>query len=161
MIQKRIDLLKPYFRGIKLAENYKIVEINFKKFWDIINETEEISVEQKDLKDNPKMSYTMFYSESKTFDEILDFVEGVINYNLELEQKESLLKAKVEELKRVFETKSLDELNNLKFTTNEDTLKLNGTKVGTNGLSTANTNNTINTTENGLTKELSTNSQSN
>jgi hypothetical protein len=161
MIQKRIDLLKPYFRGIKLAENYRIVEINFKKVWDIVNDTDEISVQQKELKDNPKMIYTMFYSENKTFDEILDFVEEVVNYNLELEQKESLLKAKVEELKKVFETKSLDELNNLKFTTNEDTLKLNGIKVGVNGLGTANNNNTINATENGSTKELSTNSQSN
>jgi len=70
--------------------------------------------------------FTMFYSDTKTFDEIIDFVEDkIINYNLEVEEKERLLKAKVEELKRVFEMKSLDELNHLKFTTEEDSLKLN------------------------------------
>jgi hypothetical protein len=61
------------------------------------------------------------------FDEILDWLEtNVINYNLELEEKETLLRAKVEELKRVFEQKGIKELNNLKFTTESDMLKLNG-----------------------------------
>jgi uncharacterized Zn finger protein len=72
----------------------------------------------------------MFYSDTKSFDEILDYIEEkVINYNLEIEEKERLLKAKVEELKRVFETKSLDELNHLKFTTEENNLKLNAKNI--------------------------------
>ena len=72
----------------------------------------------------------MFYSDTKSFDEILDYIEEkVINYNLEIEEKERLLKAKVEELKRVFETKSLDELNHLKFTTEENSLKLNAKNI--------------------------------
>ena len=69
----------------------------------------------------------MFYSEKLGFDEILDWLEtNIINYNLELEEKETLLRAKVEELKRVFEQKGIKELNNLKFTTELDMLKLNG-----------------------------------
>jgi uncharacterized Zn finger protein len=87
---------------------------------------------QKETKEGGNTLYTMFYSETKSFDQILDFIEEkVINYNLEVEEKERLLKAKVEELKRVFETKSLDELNHLKFTTEGDSLKLNHTKVNT------------------------------
>lgn len=125
MIQKKIDSLNPYFKGIKIAENYRIVEFILKKSWSI-EENEEIEVNQKDIKENGNMFYTMFYSDIKTIDEIIEFVENkVINYNLELEEKERLLKAKVEELKRVFETSSLDELNHLKFTTQEDSLKLN------------------------------------
>ncbi len=125
MIQKRLEKLQPYFRGLKVAENYKIVELTLKKSWDV-EQTEDIMFNQKETKEGGNTLYTMFYSETKSFDEILDFVEGkVINYNLEVEEKERLLKAKVEELKRVFETKTLDELNQLKFTTEVDSLKLN------------------------------------
>jgi hypothetical protein len=130
MIQKRLDNLQPYFRGLKVAEDYKIVELTIKKNWDVEN-TEDIMSTQKESKDGG--IYTMFYSITKSFDEILDFVEEkIINYNLEIEEKERLLKAKVEELKRVFESKSLDELNNLKFTTEENNLKLKGINNSTN-----------------------------
>jgi hypothetical protein len=136
MIQKRIDKLQPYFKGLKLADDYKIVEVTIKKTWSIEN-NEEIQATQKETKDGGL--YTMFYSITKSFDEILDFIEeNVINHNLEIEEKERLLKAKVEELKRVFETKSLDELNHLKFTTEENNLKLNAKNIINNGVTTLN-----------------------
>jgi len=72
----------------------------------------------------------------------------VINHNLEIEEKERLLRSKVEELKRVFENKDLDELNKLKFTTEENSLKL-----GSN-------NKKEKQKHNGVTKELSTEGQS-
>lgn len=137
MIQKRIDKLQPYFKGLKIADDYKIVEFIIKKSWSI-EDNEEIQATQKESKEGGL--YTMFYSITKSFDEILDFVEEkIINHNLEVEEKERLLKAKVEELKRVFEMKSLDELNHLKFTTEEDSLKLNSKTNGTGGPSTVNT----------------------
>lgn len=151
MIQKRLDLLKPYFKGIKVAENYRIVEVNLKNTW-VIPEDEEIHVQQKEVEKGQGMVYNMFYSDKKSFDDILNYVEDeVINHNLEIEQKEALLRAKVEELKRVFENKSLDELNGLKFTTEDNTLKLGNTK-NNNNLNTEN--------KNGVTKELSTDSES-
>jgi hypothetical protein len=47
--------------------------------------------------------------------------------NIEVEQKETLLKQKVAELKEVFESSTLDELKELKFTSKPDVLKLNNT----------------------------------
>lgn len=135
MIQNKLDSLSPYFKGIKVAENYRIVEFILKKSWSI-EEYEEIQFNQKETKEGGNLLYTMFYSDVKTFDQIIDFVEdNVIKYNLEVEEKERLLKAKVEELKRVFEMKSLDELNHLKFTTEEDSLKLNSKTNSTGGTS--------------------------
>jgi len=151
MIQKRLDLLGPYFRGIKVSENYKIVEFNLKKSW-VIQQREGIDLQQKEVKEGGVM-YTMFYSDQKSLDQILDYVEeDIIKYNLELEEKENLLRAKVEELKRVFEDRSLDELNNLKFTTEDNSLKLNGTNLN---------NKKNNISKNGVTEELSTDSKSN
>ena len=49
MIQKRIDKLQPFFKGLKVAEGYRIVEVNLRKTWEI-EETEEIQVSQKETK---------------------------------------------------------------------------------------------------------------
>jgi hypothetical protein len=148
MIQNKINELKPYFRGIKLTDNYNIVEVNLKKSW-LVPEDDEILVQSKDIKEKNGVTYNMFYSEDKTIDEIIEFIQvEVINYNIELEQKEELLRMKVEELKMVFETKSLDELNNLKFTTENNSLKLNGIKINDTNKQE---------TEHGVTEELSTN----
>lgn len=139
MIQERLDKLKPYFKGLKIADDYKIVEVTIKKSWSI-EENEDIMSTQKESKEGGL--YTMFYSIEKSFDDIIDFVEEkVINYNLEVEEKERLLKAKVEELKRVFETKSLEELNQLKFTTEENSFKLNHKNGTSNGNVVTTTNN--------------------
>ena len=124
MIQNRINKLKPYFKGLKIAENYRIVEVNLKNSWNV-QEDPNIDVQQKQTKESNNILYSMFFSDRKSFDEILDFIEEkVINYNLEIEEKEKLLRMKVEELKRVFEDKNLDELNRLKFTTEDNSLKL-------------------------------------
>lgn len=151
MIQKRIDLLKPYFKGIKIAEDYRIVEFNFKKDWNTPT-IDGIVVEQKPLKDGGNILYNMFYSNTMTLDQILDYVEeNIIKSNLEIEQKEELLRMKVEELKRVFEDKNLSELNNLKFTTENSSLKLGKSK----------NNKMKKTEENGTPEKLPTNTQSN
>lgn len=128
MIQNRLNKLKPYFKGLKIAENYRIVEVNLKNSW-LIEENSHIEVQQKPIKESSNVLYNMFYSDTRSFDEILDFIEEkVINPNLEVEEKERLLRMKVEELKRVFENKNLDELNNLKFTTEDTSLKLGTSK---------------------------------
>ena len=113
MIEKSFNELYPYLKGIKKTDNYRIIETNLKSTWEI-NLIDEVSV-----KDH------IFFSESLTFDDLLEWFKiNVVEYNLEIEEKERLLKMKVEELKRVFESKNLDELNNLKFTTEDDVLSL-------------------------------------
>jgi hypothetical protein len=134
MIQERFNKLSPFFRGIKIAEDYNIVEMSLKRNWKI--------PENEKIKSQDGEKGQFFYSETLSFDDILDWLENdVINYNLEIEEKERLLAAKVEELKRVFETSSLDELNNLKFSTEDDVLRLH--------------NKNSKTEDNGITKELS------
>lgn len=118
MIQERVESLSPYFKGLKIADEYCLAEFFLKPGWEI---------QRHDEIDSQKTESTyFFYSDSKTLDEILDWVESeVINYNLEIEEKERLLAAKVEELKEMFQTTSLEDLNKLKFTTDSQSLKLN------------------------------------
>jgi hypothetical protein len=131
MIEEKINKLLPYFKGLKVTDTYKIVELHLKKSW-VVNEDDNLDVnfQKKEIKENNNQYYYLFYSDSETFDDMVNYIEnGVIKYNLEIEEKENLLRSKVEELKRVFESKSLDELNNLKFTTDEDALRLNNKKT--------------------------------
>lgn len=125
-IEESFKNLSPYIKGFKKTDNYRIMEVNLKSSWEI-NLIENVESKQQKVDGNPNLSYILFYSEEISFDDMVTWLKkDVIDYNLEIEEKERLLKAKVEELKLVFESKSLDELNNLKFTTEENTLKLNG-----------------------------------
>jgi hypothetical protein len=128
-IEESFINLSPYIKGFKKTDNYRIMEVNLKSTWEIIPDDNIESKTQKS-EGNSDLLYILFYSEKETFDYMVNWLKkNVIDYNLEIEEKEKLLKAKVEELKRVFENKSLDELSNLKFTTEEDTLKLGNNKV--------------------------------
>lgn len=111
-IQQRLDKLKPYVKGIRFVNTTSVVDVQLKENWTISN-SEKISVKRGKSEEN----YFMFYSEDQsiTFDDILDFVEKTININVENEKKLELIKVKIEELKKHFETKPLSVLKTLKF----------------------------------------------
>ena len=73
MIQEKINSLKPYFRAIKNTENYNILEMELKNTW-IVEKGEEIEYQQRPTKENPNNLFTIFYSETRTFDQILEHV---------------------------------------------------------------------------------------
>ena len=126
MIENIFNDLNPYLRGIKKAENYSIVEVHLKQSW-LIPQHGSILNQNKPTKESGIL-YHMFYSESDSFDKIIDWVkESVIDMNIEVELKEELLRQKVTQLKEVFETSSLDELKNMKFSSETNVLKLGGT----------------------------------
>ena len=82
MIQERINKLKPYFKGLKVADNYRVVEFNLKDSW-LVEEGGTIEFQQKKIHEKDNTLYSMFYSDKKSFDEIIDFVEEkVINHIL-------------------------------------------------------------------------------
>lgn len=56
------------------------------------------------------------------FDPVFDAVDFIIEQNRALEQKTSLLKTKVEELRSLFETEPLEKLQTLRFVFDEDVL---------------------------------------
>ena len=128
MIQKRFNELQPYLKGVKLAGEYSVVECILKNTWKMEGLTTEgvqYKSSNKESEDNKGYTIYMFWSET-SIDELVDSVEIIINANIEMEQKQALLRSKVEELKKMFEDKSLDELKGLKFTSEIDvTLNVN------------------------------------
>ena len=62
-----------------------------------------------------KLSHTLDSAKSE-----VEVIAELINHNLEREEKERLLKAKVMELKEIFKSSSLDELKGLKINLEHD-----------------------------------------
>jgi hypothetical protein len=121
----------PQLIGVKVAEKYKIIEAELKRGW-TVPPNESISVDKKNSK-REGVDYYLFYSVDKTIDEVIDWLmEDVIKPNIENELKQSLLKEKVNELKQMFQSTSLDELQSLRFTSEEDTLKIVPTEMANN-----------------------------
>lgn len=122
MIQKRFNELQPYLKGVKLAGEYSVVECILKSTWKIDSLTAEgvqYKASGKESEEHKGYVGYMFWSEM-TIDELVDNVELIVNANIEMEQKQALLRSKVEELKKMFEDRSLDELKGLKFSSDID-----------------------------------------
>jgi len=113
MIKERLNNLRPYVRGVRFVKDMAVVDVVFKDGWDVY---ENDVVTYKPSKSSK--NYFMFFpkdQESSDFDLLLDHIEDIIENNIERENKLVLLKAKVEELKVLFDSNPLSELERLKF----------------------------------------------
>jgi len=113
MIKERLNNLRPYVRGVRFVKDMAVVDVVLKEGWDVY---ENNVVTYKPSKSSK--NYFMFYPNdqmSSDFDLLLDHIEDIIENNIERENKLVLLKAKVEELKVLFDSKPLTELERLKF----------------------------------------------
>jgi hypothetical protein len=116
-IQEKLDSLQPHVVGIRYIQKMQIVDAVFNEGWTVPNS----DIIKKELVDESQ-NYYMFYTEKEgiTIDDLLDYVEGIININIEREKKHTLLKSKVKELQKIFNDSTLSKLERLKFSFGED-----------------------------------------
>jgi hypothetical protein len=129
--------LNPFFEyltSVRKLENYLVFDMSFPNTWKVLKKyiEEDKFLNNGTTEDNLlSLSFVSVYFESeieKTQNNIL----GIINYNLEREEKEKLLNFKINELKTIFEKENLDNLKVLKFEINSQTEKsLSNGKTGT------------------------------
>jgi len=123
MFHEKLNEMRPYVTGIRFVKDLPVVDVVLLDGWDMF---ESDTVSYKPSSSN-KNYFMVFPQEgSGTIDGVIDHVQFVIDFNIEKENKLTLLKAKIEELKVLFSEKSLSELEKLKFiieTVNEPTLK--------------------------------------
>lgn len=119
-IEKRIKSLQPYVIQIRFVEGVGIVDVIFKKGWKV----PESKIINSVKGDDKEINYYMFYTDKDDLglDDVLDYIEEVMNINIEREKKYELLKVKTEELKDVFRNNSLSSLENMKFVLGSDKL---------------------------------------
>ncbi len=115
-IQERLNALRPYVIGIRYLQGIQLVDAVLKEGW-TVPESQIIQKERVDGDEN----YYMFFSNNEDIDidDLLDYVQEVIDLNIEREKKYELLKSKVAELQKIFKENTLSRLQKLKFTFNE------------------------------------------
>ena len=112
MVQKKLNELRPYVTGIRFVKDLPVVDVILRDGWDMF-ETDTVVYKPSSSNQNYFMVYPKNPEDS--LDIVLDHVEHIINFNVEKENKLTLLKAKVEELKLLFTDKPLKDLEKLKF----------------------------------------------
>ena len=113
MSNEKLNDLRPYVTGVRFVKELTIVDVILKNGWSVF---ESETITYKPGKNNG--NYYMFYGINGdiSLNDILEHIESIINVNIEKENKLSLLKSKIEELKMLFTSKTLKDLEKLKFT---------------------------------------------
>lgn len=106
-----------YLLQIRKIENYLMFDIVFPMTWKV---PKRFVIEDKFLnqgqheEDKILLSFIADFQQ-KELDLTVRNIIGIINYNLEREEKDRLLQLKIDELKNIFDKQSLDNLKELKF----------------------------------------------
>ena len=122
MVNERLQILSPYLQEIKFSQNIVLVGGLFYPKWTVKESpSSEIKYHKTGPNDDGKVLYHFYGEKNKiNVDLLLDFLEEVINENLDRERKEDLFKKKVEELKNVFKSSTLTDLENLLIKVDEE-----------------------------------------
>ncbi len=113
-----------YLVSVRKLQNYITIDIEFPTKWKIPKKY----VQEDKIVENQKMNEDKrFFSFVSEFDEAVlnttvTNIKNIISYNKEIEMKESLLKQKIDELKKIFEKENLENLQGLKFDMIEEKL---------------------------------------
>jgi hypothetical protein len=113
-----------YLISVRKLKNYLSIDIEFPLTWKIPKRfaQEDKIMENQKLNENGRFfSFVCEFNES-VVNLTVENIKNIIAYNKEIELKERLLKQKIDELKRIFESKKLENLQTLKFELFEEKL---------------------------------------
>lgn len=128
MLQDRIVKISDYFKGIRVDGGLYIINVEYKNGWKAFGSSDgKIKAAQNENNLNEWFYYTKM--SDSNIDEIFDLIDETIEFNENIRKKIELLKSKVEELKALFDTESLDRLETLEFVFNEPKKKKKNKKT--------------------------------
>lgn len=113
-----------YLISVRKLKQYLTIDIEFPEHWKIPKRfVQEDKIVEND-RVNDGYRFFSFVSEfnEKQLNKTVDNIKNIVAYNKEIEMKERLLKQKIDELKKVFESENLDKLQSLKFDILEEKL---------------------------------------
>jgi hypothetical protein len=134
-IYKDIEGIFEYLLSIRKLKTYLSIDIELPNTWKI---PKKFVSEDKVVEINTKTENKRSFSFVSNFDEedvntTINNIKNIISYNKEIELKDELLKQKINELKRMFETKDLEHLKYLKFNILEERLSYGEEVIDTDG----------------------------
>jgi hypothetical protein len=123
MYQELKDVFQ-YLVSVRKLKSYLSIDIEFPIHWKIPKKfvREDKIVENQKVHDDKRFfSFVSEFNESELNNTVSN-IKNIVSYNKEIEMKESLLKQKIDELKRIFEKENLENLQQLKFDILEEKL---------------------------------------
>ena len=115
---------KDYLKSLRYLKDYVSFDLYLKNTWVIPKKfVGNIEVIKQDKSDRPDTNLYSFVvvNDVENVNILETSFDNILNFNLEREEKEKLFKEKIEELKKVFESKDVDSLKRLYFDVNENT----------------------------------------
>jgi hypothetical protein len=125
-LYKEFSSLLPYLQSVRKLENYLSFDVSFPNTWKLPKKYVD---EEKVMEQSSKVENHRFFSFVSEISEdsvgaISDNLKNIIQYNLELEEKDKLFQNKVNELKTIFEKQNLNNLKDLSFEMKPKTSKI-------------------------------------
>lgn len=107
--------LAEYSVGCRIMDGYFLINITYNENWNVIPpENDKIEFAQKN-----GVSYYMAMINEVSFEEVFNSIKETIDYNIDLQKKVNLFKAKVDELQEIFAKEDLDTLRTISFEYNK------------------------------------------
>ena len=127
---KELKDIFQFLVSVRKLENYITIDIEFPDHWKI---PKKYVQEDKVLENERVTEGLRFFSFVSEFNEInlrntVEGIKSIISFNKEIEMKERLLKQKIDELKKIFQSEKLESLQGLKFDLLEEKLT-NGEEI--------------------------------
>jgi hypothetical protein len=113
----QLESIIDYVHQIRKVEDYLVIDAHFPSSWKVLKKfvIEDRFVNLGTVDENKVgMSFVCEVTED-SLNLTQNNIIGIINYNLEREQKESLFEQKISELRGIFEKQTFESLKSLKF----------------------------------------------
>lgn len=115
---KEIVELRPYFHSLREIKNNVSLDIKLPISWEInysIDQFPSTNFKEQDKNETTKLISFIADNTENGYNDAFNFAKHVIIFNIEKEKKQHLLEEKIKELKKLFQEKDLELLENLKF----------------------------------------------
>lgn len=110
-LQDILMKLSAYSVGCRIINGNFMINITYDEGWKVIPpENEKIEFEQRG-----NITYYAASINEVSFDDVFESIKETIDYNIDLQRKVTLYKAKVDELQEIFANESLDKLRTITF----------------------------------------------
>lgn len=111
-----IAYLFPYMGTIRRLKEYISIDLVFPGNWEFPqNIIEKCQVVQNENFKGQGISLSFVSKPTNELEDLIYVIEELINFNLEKQEKETLFKSKVAELKKLFNNSNLESLKHLEF----------------------------------------------
>lgn len=112
-IQDRINKIGPFFKKMGVTDKFIYIVLNFPDRWGISESAmENFKITSTRLENG---EYYFYADRQIGFDNMFDAIEYTINFNRQAEEKIELLKAKINELQKIFSEEDISVLKTIEF----------------------------------------------